>query len=134
MQQTILDHFLPFHPANKPKKIFFWKNEKNYSEDIIILNKCTKSHDHMLQCFWHTTCDRCVFHFSFWAKNKKFLKFKKKKKKKKKKPEDIIILHLCTKNYDHMMYGSWDMVQNGLTDRRKNRQREKVTYRGGCPT
>ena len=81
MQQTILDHFLPFHPAKKPKKNFFWKNGKNYSEDIIILNKCTKSHDHMLQCFWHTTCDRCVFYFSFWAKNQNFLKMKKKKKK-----------------------------------------------------
>ena len=21
---------------------------------------------------------------------------------------DIIILHMCTKNHDHMMYGSWD--------------------------
>ena len=23
---------------------------------------------------------------------------------------DIIILHMCTTNYDQMMYGSWDMV------------------------
>ena len=26
--------------------------------------------------------------------------------KMKKTPEDIIILHMCTKNYDHVMYGS----------------------------
>ena len=30
---------------------------------------------------------------------------------------DIIILHLCTKNYDKMMYGSWDIACNGWTDR-----------------
>ena len=27
-------------------------------------------------------------------------------------PGDIIILHMCTKNYDQMMYGSWDMVRD----------------------
>ena len=26
-----------------------------------------------------------------------------------KKPGDIIILHMCTLNNNHMMYGSWDM-------------------------
>ena len=41
----------------------------------------------------------------------------------------IIILRMCTKNYDQMMYGSWDMVRDGWTDERT----EKVTYRGGCP-
>ena len=30
----------------------------------------------------------------------------KKKKKKEKTPGDIIILHVCTKNYDQMMPGS----------------------------
>ena len=29
----------------------------------------------------------------------------------KKAPEDIIILHMCTKNYDHKMCSSWDMVR-----------------------
>ena len=28
----------------------------------------------------------------------------------KKTPGDIIILYMCTKNYDQIMYGSWDMV------------------------
>ena len=27
----------------------------------------------------------------------------------KKTPEDVIILHKCTKNNNHMMYASWDM-------------------------
>ena len=46
------------------------------------------------------------------------------------KPGDIIILHICTNNYDHVMYSSWDMVRKGQTDRRT----EKVAYSGGCPT
>ena len=40
--------------------------------------------------------------------------------KMKKMPGDIIILHMCTKNYDHMMYGSWDMLRDGRTERRKD--------------
>ena len=59
---------------------------------------------------------------------------------------DIMILHMCTKNNDHMMYGSWNMVHDGwmdrrlagqtdrLMDRRTDGPTEKVTYRGGCPT
>ena len=35
----------------------------------------------------------------------------------KKTPGDIIILHMCTKNYNEMMYGSWDMVCDTQTDR-----------------
>ena len=30
-------------------------------------------------------------------------------KKMKKAPEDVIILHMCTKNHDHTMYASRDM-------------------------
>ena len=25
---------------------------------------------------------------------------------------DIVIFHMCTENYDHTMYGSWDMVHD----------------------
>ena len=35
----------------------------------------------------------------FWKNEKKF-------------PEDIITLHLCTTNDDHMMYGSWDIERD----------------------
>ena len=40
-----------------------------------------------------------------------------KKNQKKKNPGDIIILHMCTKNYDQMKYGSWDMVRDGQMGR-----------------
>ena len=32
--------------------------------------------------------------------------------KMKKAPGDIIILHKCTKNHDHMLHCSWDMVHD----------------------
>ena len=57
--------------------------------------------------------DRCNCYFSFWAIFCLFTlppltaqKIKIKKNEKKKTPGDIIILHMCTKNYDQMMYGS----------------------------
>ena len=37
----------------------------------------------------------------------------------KKRPGDIIILHMCTENYDQMMYSSWDMVHNRWMDQWK---------------
>ena len=43
-----------------------------------------------------------------------------------KKPEDIIILHQCPKNYDHMMYGSWNMVRNRRTTRQMDRKSEYI--------
>ena len=41
------------------------------------------------------------------SENKNFEKLKKN-------PEDIIILHRCTKNHDHMLYCSLDMARNGF--------------------
>ena len=105
--------------------------------DIIILHKCIKNHDHMLHSFWDIMYIGCFF-FQFGLffallhpqtpfllpapandpKNQKFLKIWKKP------PWDIIIWHMCTKNNDHVMYGSWDMVwtdswTDGRTDGRK---------------
>ena len=48
--QRIFCHFEPFFalsPSEQPKKSKFWKNEKTPGV-IIILQKCTKNHDHML--------------------------------------------------------------------------------------
>ena len=81
----------------------------------------------MLYCSWDMLHDRCNY-FSFWAIFCPFtpitdwkikiiyIKKKNKKKKMKKTPVDIIILHKCTKNHDHidhMLYCSWDMVCDG---------------------
>ena len=54
----------------------------------------------------------------------------------KEAPGDIIILYMCIQNYDQMMYGSWDMVQAGRTDKRTEGRmdRQKKWQRGECPT
>ena len=48
----------------------------------------------------------------------KFQPEKWKFQKNEKRPGDFIILHTCTKNYDYMIYGSWDMVRDGRMDGR----------------
>ena len=68
--------------------------------DVIILHKSTKNYDHMVYCSWYMARDECNFvnfHFGlfFALKNENF-------KKNEKNPWDIIILHKCSKNQDHM--------------------------------
>ena len=65
----------------------------------------------MMYGSWDMECDRQTFS-SFWTtlpfyptNNPKNLNFEKNKKM----PGDIIILHTCTINENHMMYGSWDI-------------------------
>ena len=106
---VILDCFLPFYPPTNPKNKNFEKLKKDPG-DIIILHKCTKNHDQMLYCSLDMARNRFNY-FSFWAIFYPFIslaaqKIKIKKKKTKKTPGDIIILHIYTKNYDQMMYGS----------------------------
>ena len=88
--------------------------------DVSILHKCTKNHDHMLYCSWNMVRDRCNCYFSFWTSFYPFILLTSQKikffKKWKKKAWRYHLLHMCTKNYDQMMYGSWDMVCNRQTD------------------
>ena len=83
---------------------------------------------------WDMKHDRQNFFFFIWAIFCPFTPLTaqkiKIKKKKKEMPGYIIILHMCTKNYVQMMYGSWDMVRDGRTDGRT----EKVTIEVGVPT
>ena len=100
--------FLTFYPPNSPKNQNSTKEKKRMSCDIIILQKCAKN---MLYCSWDMVHDRWYCYFSFWAifypsTPPHSPRNQIKKKKEKIMPGDIN-LHLCTKNYDHMMYGSW---------------------------
>ena len=75
------------------------------------------------------THDRCNCYFSFWAIFCPFTcltaqNIKIKKNKIKKINGDIIILDMCTKNYDQMMYGSRDMMHDRWTDRRTDGQKK----------
>ena len=99
----------------------------------------------MITCYtvpeiWRVTDVIVIFHFVLFfypnsPKNQNFMKMKKT-------PENIIIFHICSKNYDQMMYSSWDMVHDRWTDRwmdkwtdrRMDEWMEKVTYRGGWHT
>ena len=45
--------------------------------------------------------------------------------KMKKTPGVIIILHMRTKNYDQIMYGSWDRVHNAWAERQMDRQMDE---------
>ena len=63
----------------------------------------------MLYCSRDMVRDGCNY-FSFWVTFCPFTILTaqkiKIKKKTKKTPGDIIILHMCTENYDQMMYSS----------------------------
>ena len=64
---VILDCLLPFYPPpNNPKNRNFEKLKK-LPEDIIILHKFTKNHDHMLYYSLDMARNRCNCYFSFWA-------------------------------------------------------------------
>ena len=121
---VILNHFEPFYPPKNLKNQNF-KKMKETPGDIIILHKCTKF---IIICYTVPEI-RClmdvilIFYFGlFFAllppnspKNQNF-------KKMKKTPGDIIILHMCAKNNDHMMYDSWNYyATDGHTDGQMDR-------------
>ena len=107
---VILDHFLLFYPLNNPKNKNFQKIKK-VPGDIIILHQCTINDNHMMHGSWNMKRDRQIF-LSFWTvfcpftppnnlNNQNFEKLKKA-------PRDIIILHKCNKNHDHMQSSPFD--------------------------
>ena len=127
----ILGHFLPFYPPNSLKNQNLKEKKKKKPGDTIILEKCTKNHDHMNYCPWHMAHNGCSCYFPFWAIFCPFTsltanipKNPNQEKTMEKTHGSIIILQNCTKNYDQMMYSSWDMIPDGLTDGRKKRHIE----------
>ena len=104
--------------------------------NVIIWHKCTKNYDYMVYCSCDMACDRSNCYFPFWVifcaftpltcpKNENF-------KKIKIHPGDIIILHKCTKNHDHMVYCSWDMAHdrcNCYNPKTQNFKKKKKTPR-----
>ena len=47
----------------KTLKSDFWKNEKTFTGDLIILHICTKNHNHMRYSSWDTEWDIFFCHF-----------------------------------------------------------------------
>ena len=119
--------FCPFTLVTVQKIKILKKRKKRW--DIIITHKCNKNHDYMLYCSWDVKRDRCTCYFSFWAnfilltppnspKNQNLKKIRKKR-------QEISSFYTFPKNYDQMMYSSWDMVRDRWTDRRTDER----TYR-----
>ena len=109
------DNFLscPFTPQQHIK-LKFRKNLKN-GGDITILHMYTINVNHVMHGSWDMKHEVQDF-LSFWAIFYPFTHLTTHKmeilKKWKKTPEDTIILHMCTINDIHMMYGSWDMAHD----------------------
>ena len=64
---------------------------------------------------WDIVHDKCNCYFSFRAIFCPFTPQQPKKPKfwkNEKRPGDIIILNMCTKNYDQIMHSSWDMLHD----------------------
>ena len=122
---------------------FLLKKERKTPVDIIILHLCTKSLNDKICSSWDIECDRLKLVPFYYLKNLKYknseimkqewdTKFfvifdlfwpftydpeKQKFETMKKTSGDIIILHVCTIDYDHMMYSSFDMVREWRMDR-----------------
>ena len=94
------------------------KKKKKTAGDIIILHKCTINVNHMMYGSWDTKSERQFFVILGYVlpfyppnnnpENQNFEKIKRNAWM----PGDVFILHMCTKNYDHMMYGSWDIKRD----------------------
>ena len=79
---------------------------------IIILHMCTINDNHMMYGCWDRKHDRQNF-LSFWTIFSSFTSLTSSKiktlEKWKKTLGHIIILHICARNDNRMIYGSWYM-------------------------
>ena len=113
-----MDHFLPFYPPpsppppqkKKPWKIRIlekWKNMFEISSSYTCAPK-TKIIWGTVPLIWNER-DRIFFNLCHFLPSHPLTNWKTKTlKKMKKASRDVIILHMCTKNHNHM-YASWDM-------------------------
>ena len=108
--------FTPYQPTNlkklkKKKK----KNCRRYHHLTQVYHKC-QSHDVWLLRYEERKTEFFVilgYVLPFYPpnnnpENQNFEKIKRNAWM----PGDVFILHMCTKNYDHMMYGSWDIKRD----------------------
>ena len=106
--------FFPLPPltTQKIKILNKWKKHPEILSFYTCLSKIT-----IIWCMVpeiSSTTDRLFCHFDNFlpfyppnnSKNRNFEKLKKT-------PGDIIILHKCTINDNHILYGSWDMKHDG---------------------
>ena len=127
-----LYHFLPFtslppshppcplpppnphpHTPNNQENQNFEKMKKTLY-DIIILHMRNKNEDHMTHGSWDAEHDTVFFvilvHFLLFYPT---INLKNQNFEKMKKTHEDIILHMLTKNHDHIQCCSWDMAHDG---------------------
>ena len=107
---TIFCSFTPY----ELKKSKFWKSKQHTWRYYHFTNAYHKWQSHdvwFLRYEMQQTEFLIILHhfLPFYPPNKP----KNQNFKIKKKPGDIIILHMCTTNDNHMMYSFWDMNQDG---------------------
>ena len=125
---TIFDPFtLLIAPRNQNLKK--WKKHLEISSSYTYVPK--------IMIIWYTVSEIwcmtdviVIFHLWLFLYHFTPVKAQKNKllKKWKKMPVDIIILHMCTKNYHQMMYGSWDVRCDRWTAGQTDGRMEKVTF------
>ena len=119
--QTEIGNFGSFLPFYLPKKPTIQNFEMKELARDIILHMCTKNHNHMRYSFWDKESEGQIFfvilgHCFFLLPAPPLPQQPRKPKrwKNEKASGDVIILHMCTKNHNHMMYVFWDMECNRL--------------------
>ena len=107
---TILAHFLSFYPINNPENqiLQIRKNTWTYYYFIHMYQKW-QSYDVWFLRYGVQQLEP----FSFWTILCRFIPPSNLENDQKKKNQlEILSFYTCTKNNDHMMYGSWDMEQD----------------------
>ena len=102
--------FLPFYVPNNLKNQNFEKYEKTTYHFTHVYHKWQSCNVWFLRYQERWTeffliLDCCLHFYPPNLKNQNFEKLKKK-------PGDII-LHMCITNYNHIIYGSWDIKHDG---------------------
>ena len=101
---VILGHYLPFYPL-KSWKTKILKTRKT-PEDKTLLHTINDMIWCMVSEIWSVWTELFVVLGRFLPNFEKI----------KKTPRYTTILHMCIKNYNHMMNGSWGMVGERQTD------------------
>ena len=105
--------FFAFLTPYGPRKSKFWKNEKHTRYYFTNAYHNWQSHDVWFLKYEMQQTESLIIldHFLpfYPPNNPKNLNFEKLKKT----PGDIITLHMCTINDNHMMYSSWYMKGEG---------------------
>ena len=105
-----IGHTLSFYPQQNLKNQNFDDDDDDDDDDayhhFTHVHQNSQSYDKQVAEIQSET-DRIFGHFGpFFALSLSNKPENQNFEKLKKAPEDVTILHLCTKNYDHMMYAS----------------------------